>query len=62
MKKKPLTMWALWNYDVLFDVSYRRKDCREYANKLLLGGKTEADKLFRKGSFRISKVVVREVK
>jgi hypothetical protein len=59
--KQTQKMWALWNYTTLFKVAMRRKDCREYANSLHMGGKPEADRMFRTGAFRITKVIVREV-
>lgn len=60
-KKKSLTMWALWNYDVLQDVGYYRRVVRDTANRMMVGGKPEADKMFRNGGFRIGKVIVREI-
>lgn len=60
-KKKARTYWALWNYDTLFCVEYARRKCRKYATTLCHGGKPEADKMFRKKSFRITKVSVREI-
>lgn len=60
-KKRELKMWALWNYATLFTVQNRRKDCREYAEEISVGGKEKSDEMFKVGSFRIGKVIVREI-
>lgn len=59
-KKKTLTMWALWNYGRVMDVGFRRRDCRDAANNLVVGGKVEADKMFANGAFRFTKVNITE--
>lgn len=58
-KIKPQTMWALWNFDVVYCVEYSRKRCREYAVTLV--DEAEAKRMFRRKAFRISKVTVREI-
>lgn len=60
-KHKPVKMWALWNYNHLMGVEATRRQARAYANALVIGGKPEADKMFRSKSFRISKCAVREI-
>ena len=61
-KKKPEhVMWALWNYNRVMGVEPTRKRCREYANSLCCGGKEEADRMFKEGSFHTTKVAVREI-
>lgn len=61
MKKKTVTMWALWNYSTLFAVKPLRKYCRDEANESTIGGKEKADAMFRSGAFRITKVRVTEI-
>lgn len=53
--------WALWNYRRLMGVEPTKTRCRQYANDLVTGGKPEADKMFKSGAFRITKVAVREI-
>lgn len=60
-KKKTLTMWALWNFDTLREVGYYRHVVRDAANATVIGGKPEADKMFRSGAFRVGKVAVRDL-
>ena len=60
-KKKTVIMFALWNFDALRDVGYYRRTVREAANNTVIGGKPEADKMFRSGAFRIGKVKVTEI-
>ena len=61
MKKRSEKMWALWNFNRLMGTRWRRKEIREYANELIVGGKPAADKMFKAGSLSISKVIVREI-
>ncbi len=62
MKKNPeLKLWALWNYKRLFSVQNTRKQCRQYANELVTGGRLEANKMFKAKAFRITRVMVREI-
>ena len=60
-KKNQVEQWALWNFDVLFGVYPTRRRCREYAAELCIGGKEDADRMFRTGAFRTSKVRVMEI-
>lgn len=60
-KKNAVEHWALWNFDVLFHVDRTKRQCRDYANTLMRGGKEEADAMLRTGAFRITKVIVREI-
>lgn len=60
-KKKTVTMWGLWNFDTLREVGYYRKDVRAAANATCIGGKPDADKMFRRGAFKITKISVREL-
>lgn len=58
-KTKPQTMWALWNYDVVFCVEYSRKRCRDYA--ITLVDEAEYKRMIRRKAFRITKVSVQEI-
>jgi hypothetical protein len=60
-KKMKQELWGLWNYNVLQDTSYRRKDCREAANRLCSGGQRMAADMFKRKAFRITKIAVREI-
>jgi hypothetical protein len=59
-KKKPVVMWALWNFGRVMGVKHTRKAAKEYAAYLHPdpGG---ASVMFKSGAFRISKVAVREI-
>lgn len=60
-KKTEQKMWALWNFARIMAVEPTRAQCRTYANNLVVGGKPEADKMFKSGAFRTTKVAVREI-
>ena len=60
-KKAVIHQWGLWNYNNLFGVEPTRKRAKELAATIFCGGKEEADRAFKDGSFHVSKVVVREL-
>ena len=60
-KKREQKMWALWNYRRCMGVERTRKRAMEYAALLCLDGKPEADRMFREGSYIITKVSVHEI-
>ena len=61
MRNRPVKMWALWNFNRLMGVEPTRRQCRAYADGLMIGGKPESDRMFKSKAFRISKCVVREI-
>lgn len=59
-KTKEVKMWALWNFNTLFATRSTRKRAREYAYEL--HDKVTADRMFRSGAFRVSKVIITEAR
>ena len=51
-------MWALFNYDTLYEVGRVRRDCREHARHIF--GEKTAEQCFKDGSLHIAKVTVLE--
>lgn len=60
-KKKPVVMWALWNYRRMMGVRFSRRDIREYADHHITGNHDDTATRLKAGSLRITKVAVREI-
>lgn len=60
-KKKTIVMWALWNYDRMMFVRFRRKDVRKCVDTEITFDPDRGARMLREGSLRITKVSVKEI-